>query len=68
MNTVGSFYCQCEPGYRLQGGVCVGKTYTDGNWIHIGNDEWQFNCNKSPIKTILGRERSHGRKKGEECQ
>lgn len=33
VNTVGSFYCQCEKGYRLQGGVCVGKTHIYQTWL-----------------------------------
>jgi hypothetical protein len=32
VNTVGSFYCQCEKGYRLQNGVCVGKMHIFQTW------------------------------------
>jgi hypothetical protein len=40
VNTVGSFYCQCERGYHLQGGVCVGKTQIYQTWL--GNEYSQM--------------------------
>jgi hypothetical protein len=42
VNTVGSFYCQCEQGYHLQGGVCVGKKHIYQTWLVKKHNEMQL--------------------------
>ncbi len=63
VNTPGSYTCQCEDGFRVEGRVCIGKNPVHVGPIHTGREHTNLLTIPLMLLASMQRERCHSQQK-----